>query len=64
MTRLYEQASEFANLANRYAPIPTDLLSACETAGIDNTALRRAATGLPKRRKKGMLSVKIMVLVI
>lgn len=56
VTRLYEQAHEYANLANRAGPIPTDLALACQDNGLATTDLRRIALGKSRRRRHGMCS--------
>lgn len=52
VTRLYERAHEYGNLANRAGPIPTDLLQVCYENGLSNKDLRKTALGRPKLRRR------------
>ncbi|EPQ59583.1 hypothetical protein GLOTRDRAFT_119628 [Gloeophyllum trabeum ATCC 11539] len=53
VSRIYEQAHEYANLANRAKPIAKDLLLAQEECGLEIAKLRQIARKTKKRKSQG-----------
>jgi transcription initiation factor TFIID subunit 8 len=55
--RLYEEAHNYANLANRSGPIVTDLMEACKVSALEAKDLHICAVKSARKRKRLCLCI-------